>query len=186
MTRNELRRRPAVRLAWLLGWVVLAAAPLQAQVNCTVNNQATCTAGGAASTAITITISRVARLLSPSGTLTLPQPNVAQFETGSGTPLSVALNVRANSSWALTIRGGATQWTASPGSAWQTKPVGDLQWSTSVSGPFTNMTTSLVPLASGSATASTSPPLFLRGRFAWANDRPGNYSIPVQIVLTSP
>ncbi|HRN53512.1 MAG TPA: hypothetical protein PK788_08440 [Gemmatimonadaceae bacterium] len=169
----------------MLGLAVALAAPARAQVNCTVNNQNSCTAGGA-NTAINITISRVARLTSPSGTLTLPQPNVNQFDAGFGNPLNVTLNVRANGNWALAIRAGQNTWTATPGTARQDKPVGDLQWSTSGSGPFTNMSTSLVSLASGGATASASPPLFLRARFAWASDRPGNYSIPVQIVLTTP
>ncbi len=158
----------------------------QAQVNCTLNNIATCTAGGTAATAITITISTVARLQAPSGSLILPTPDANQFDAGFGSPLSVALNVRANTSWTLAIRGTAALWTAAPGSAWQNKPVGDLQWATNVGGPYTNMTTVLAPLAAGAATASAAPPLFLRGRFAWASDVPGNYSLGVQVVLTAP
>jgi hypothetical protein len=173
-------------VASLVVAVALAAVPARAQVNCTLNNISTCTAGGTAATAITITISTVARLTSPTGTLTLPQPNVTQFEAGVGNPLSVALNVRANTSWALTIRAGSATWTGSPASAWQTKPVGDLEWATTSGGPYTAMTTTPVALANGSASASAAPPLFLRGRFNWAQDRPGNYSIPVQIILTSP
>lgn len=184
--RISVRSRLGRSFVALCGALALAAVPARAQVNCTLNNVSTCTAGGTAATAITITISTVARLTSPTGTLTLPQPNVTQFEAGTGSPLSVALNVRANTSWALTIRAGATTWTGSPASAWQSKPVGDLEWATSSGGPYTSMTTTPVALANGSATASAAPPLFLRGRFNWVQDRPGNYSIPVQVILTSP
>lgn len=184
--RTSVRTRLGRSFVAWLGALALAAAPAQAQVNCTLNNINTCQAGGTAATAITITISTVARLTSPSGSLTLPQPSVTQFEAGVGNPLAVSLNVRANTSWALTIRSSATTWTGSPASAWQAKPVGDLEWATSGAGPFTAMTTTPVALANGSATASASPPLFLRGRFNWTQDRPGNYSIPVQVILTSP
>jgi hypothetical protein len=173
-------------LALALGLVSLASSAAEGQVNCTVNNAATCTAGGAATTAITITISTVARLTSLSSSITLPVPDINQFDAGFGTPVAVALSVRANTTWSLSIRGGAALWTATPGTAWQNKPVGDLQWATSVGGPFTNMTTTLVPLASGTATAGSAPPLFMRGRFQWINDRPGNYTMAVQVVLTAP
>jgi hypothetical protein len=184
-THHPLRRW-GLALAAAFAAVGAAAASVGAQANCTVNNQATCTAGGTGTTAITITISTVARLTSPSGSLTLPTPDINQFNAGFGTPLSVALSVRANTTWALSIRGSSNLWTAAPASAWQAKPVGDLQWATNIAGPYTNMTTVLAPLANGAATAAAAPPLFLRGRFAWAQDTPGNYSIGVQVVLTAP
>lgn len=173
-------------LALAVGLLALGASSAQGQVNCSVNNQATCQAGGTATTAITITIATVARLTSPSSTISLPVPDINQFDAGFGTPVAVALSVRANTSWSLSIRGGAALWTGTPASAWQNKPVGELQWATTVGGPFTNMTTSLVPLASGPATATAAPPLFMRGRFQWINDRPGNYTMAVQVVLTAP
>lgn len=183
---QRIRLRCLAKSVAVVMALAAAAVPAMAQVNCTLNNVNTCTAGGNASTAITITISTVARLTSPTGSLTLPQPNVTQFEAGAGSPLAVSLNVRANTSWALTIRAGASTWTGSPASAWQTKPVGDLEWATASGGPYTAMTTTPVALANGSATASAAPPLYLRGRFNWVQDKPGNYSIPVQIILTSP
>lgn len=181
-----LSGRPSRAVATALCCAALAAGPVEGQGNCLVNNVASCTVGGTATTGITVVISTVARLTSLTGTLTLPQPNVTQFEAGAGTPLAVALSVRANTSWVLSIRGTAATWTATPASAWQSKPLADLEWATSAAGPFVAMTTVPVSVTSGSATASASPPLFLRGRFAWAQDVPGNYSMPVQVILTAP
>lgn len=153
---------------------------------CTVNNQASCTVGGDATHSITITITNTARLSSPVSTVVLTQPTTTSFVNGFGVPVLVQLPVRSNVNWTVGINAGATLWNASPGSAWQTKPAGDLQWGLSSGGTFFDVTTTPVTVASGLATGTATVGLYLRVRFLWTSDVPGSYSLPVQFTLTAP
>ena len=182
MTRRSLAL--AASLAALTGFVAMA--PASAQGTCQVNNQATCTAGGDAAHAITVTISVATRLSVPLATVAVPGPTSANYEVGFGTAVSVPLTVWANSSWAISFSVAAPLWTGTPGTARQNKPAADLQWGTTSAGPFTDATTTPVSIQTGAPIGGGVVPLFLRARFQWELDAPGSYEIPVQLTITAP
>lgn len=175
-----------------LRWILAASAPvvallggpgaLQAQT-CEVNNQASCIVSAGT---ITIRVTRAARLVVPATTVALPQADIPAFQSGFGTPQPVAITVQSNSAWSLGVNGGAAFWTATPGSARQTKPVGDLQWATAAGGPYADLTQTLATIASGAPTGTGAVTLYLRGRYTWAVDSPGAYSVPLVVTLTAP
>lgn len=172
-------------LLLVLGAVV-GPARLSAQGSCFVNNQATCTAGGDAANAITVTITVATRLSVPLTTVSVPGPTAANYEVGFGAAVNVPLTVSSNSSWAISLSVANPLWTATPGTARQNKPAADLQWATASAGPFTDATTTPVSVFAGAPVGGGVSPLFLRARFEWAVDTPGNYEIPVQLTITAP
>jgi hypothetical protein len=161
-------------------------ASASAQGVCEANNQASCAVGGDATHAITVTISTVARLSSASSTITIPVPSTTSFANGFGTPVATVLALRSNTSYAVAISAASATWTGVPGSAWQTKPAGDLEWSLDPAGPFVSVTTTPVSVSTGSATGNGVLTVYLRSRFVWASDVPGSYSLPVRFTLTAP
>jgi hypothetical protein len=183
---NRLNRGLAGGLALVVGLGLATPARASAQGTCEVNNQATCTAGGDAAHAISVTISVATRLSVPLSTIAVPGPTSANFEVGFGTAVNVPLTVWANSPWAISLSAGAPQWTGTPGTARQNKPAADLQWGTTSAGPFTDATTTPVSIRGGAPVGGGVVPLFLRARFQWALDTPGNYEIPVRLTITAP
>jgi hypothetical protein len=170
-------------LASAIGVCLAGSAADAGAQTCQVNNQASCIAEGGA---ITIRLTRAARLLAPTTTLTLPQADIPAFQSGFGSPEMVAFTLQSNSPWSLGVQGGAAVWTAVPGSARQDKPVSDLQWSTTPGGPYTNLTGALATAQTGSPTGNGVVTLYLRSRYTWSLDRPGSYTIPLVVVLTAP
>lgn len=192
-----LRRRLQVCLGgsvrWLLrpwaGAALLTAAatlPLTAQGNCNVNNQSTCQVGGTTAYGMRLTISTVVRLSLPSATIALGTATPADFTAGFGTPLLVPLSIRANTGWTVSISATSTLWSATPAAARQNKPAADLQWGTATTGPFTDLSGSPVAIRAGTATAAATIPLYVRSRYAWTLDKPGSYSLPLQLTITAP
>ncbi|HEY1951166.1 MAG TPA: hypothetical protein VGG76_00040 [Gemmatimonadaceae bacterium] len=156
---------------------------------------AQCTASGAPAScgvpgSVSMTAPRVVRLQMSPGSTSLTAPTPADFDAGFNATTGPTLTISANSGWTLHIRAAAATWSAtntSPGApARTTKPAADLEWSTSVSGPFTTFTTSDATLVSGVATASTATTLYFQTLYAWTLDTPGNYSMSVVLTLTSP
>ena len=169
-----------------LGIGILLPIGAGAQATCEVRSANVCVAGGTSATSITITVTEATRVTMASSSVSLPAPTESSYNTGFGGPGSVQFEVRSNTNWAVAISSSATAWTGSPLSARQDKPATDLQWSLNSGGPFTDVTSSLATISTGAATASTLRTLFLRSKYAWATDRPGSYTIQVQIVLTAP
>ena len=161
-------------------------APLAAQGTCEVNNQASCAFGNAAGFAITVTVTAAVGLASSASSVALGTPDGNDFATGFGVGSPLGLTVRANQTWTLTIRSTQATWTAVGTEARLNRPVGDLQWGTLLAGPYTNTTTSAVTLSTGSASAGAAITLYLRGRYSWVLDGPGDYSLPLQLTLTAP
>lgn len=158
-----------------------------AQGSCQVNNESTCLFGNTASYAITLTVTAAVRLATSASSITLATPNSDDFISGFGTGSLLGISVRANRSWTLTIRATQATWTGVGTEARADRPVGDLQWDTAINGPYVDMTTSAVTLASSaSATAGDAVTLYLRARYAWLLDSPGAYSLPLQLTLTAP
>jgi hypothetical protein len=100
--------------------------------------------------------------------------------------VATVLALRSNTSYAVAISAASATWTGVPGSAWQTKPAGDLEWSLDPAGPFVSVTTTPVSVSTGSATGNGVLTVYLRSRFVWASDVPGSYSLPVRFTLTAP
>lgn len=170
-------------LSGILAASLATARPAAAQLTCTVTVVASCTVGGAASAALSIQIRSVSRVTMASSSVSMPAP----IDTsGFGPPGSVGFEVRSNAAWTLVISSGSAVWTASPPSARQNKPRSDLQWSLAAAGTYTDVTGTQVTFASGAATNSSVQTLYLRYKFAWLLDAPGNYSIPISVVLTAP
>lgn len=179
---------PRIYLIASLAWAaaLLPGARAEAQLTCTVSVAGACTVGGAASAAINITIQPATRVTMASSTVTIPQPTDASYTAGFGNPGSVAFEVRSNDVWAVSISSSSTTWSFSPPSARSDKPRADLQWSLAPAGPYTDVSATLTSFASGSATNSSIQTLYLRSKYDWALDRPGTYSIAVQVTLTAP
>ena len=174
-------------VAALVGLLTLAPARAQAQAaTCEVNNAATCTAGGLATFSINLTITTAAVVTTPNSIVNFPTATAADFTVGAGSVVSVPFVIRSNTSWALAISSPATTWTAAPASARQNKPRSDLEWSTAAAGTYAAVTGAPVTFTTGAATGTGAFNLWLRVRWAWTLDTPGNYTIPVTVTLTAP
>jgi hypothetical protein len=172
----------AVLAATVLGAPVVA----EAQGTCEVNNQASCTVGGDATHAITITIVPAVRMSTPSTTVTLPMPDAANFTAGSGATLAVPFQIRSNTTYTLAVHGTASIWTNSGVGSRANKPLADLEFQVMPGATWTDMTTTPTQFENGTATAATTKNLNLRVTYSWALDTPGSYSIPVQVTVTAP
>ncbi|MBK7906619.1 MAG: hypothetical protein IPJ78_08635 [Gemmatimonadetes bacterium] len=172
----------------LLAALLLGSLPaiVSGQGNCTVNNRATCTVGGTANYGMNLTVTTVVRLQIPSTVVPLGTATATEFAAGFGTPALTPLLIRANRSWTVTLRSTAGTWTGTGPQARPNKPVGELQWGTAAGGPFANMSTTAVTIGTGAATAGTTVNLYLRSVYQWTLDRPGAYSLPLQLTITAP
>lgn len=169
--------------------ILASAAPraLGAQGQCNRNGTGTCTIGGNATYAINLTVTTAVRLAMSSASVALASPGAAEFDASFGQTAGPTLTMKANASWAITIRTTQANWSASAPPARAAKPAGELLWSTLATGPFTAMTLTTATLRTGSAaTAGTIIPLFFRVTYSWILDTPGTYSLPVQITVTAP
>ncbi len=178
-------RRRVVLLGTLVSLTLAPAA--RAQGNCSTWGAAECTLGNSATYGITITVTRAARLELSATSIALATPGSAEFDAGFGQTTGPTLTVKANAAYTVTIRSTQATWTASPAPARANKPVGELLWSNSAAGPFVAMTTTNATLRTGAAaTAGTAAPIYFRVVYNWLLDRPGTYSLPVQLTVTSP
>lgn len=178
---------PAARLGALLAGLLLGpSAEARAQGSCNVNNRATCVIGGTATYGMNLTISTVVRLSIPGSPVALGAATAADFTAGFGAPVLVPLNVRANTTWSVTLSAVSPLFTGTGPSARTDKPAADLQWATAAAGPFTDLTLTGVGVGAGTATAGQVVNLYLRTRYAWTLDTPGSYSLPLQLTITAP
>lgn len=149
-------------------------------------NPASCSV---AAVAVTITVGRAVNLtVSPTST-TLSAPGPADYNTGFVTTTGPTATLKANAPWTLGVSTSTATWTGvdtETEPAWKTKPASDLRWATTVTGPFTGMTTTAATIASGTATAGSTVTLFYRTMYSWATDSPGSYSIQVVFTIVAP
>lgn len=186
------------RIAWrsprlFMRWVPLALLALtvgrsaQAQATCQRNGAGACTAGNTAAISLNITVTRAIRLSLGSSTITLTAPGASEFDAGFGQTGSPSLQVKSNAPFAVSLRSTQALWSASPPPARANKPASDLQWSIAVGGPFTDINTLGATILTGAAgTAGTLIPLQFRVKYSWLLDTTGNYSLPLQLTITSP
>ncbi|MCE9603153.1 MAG: hypothetical protein K8S21_13190 [Gemmatimonadetes bacterium] len=122
-----------------------------------------------------------------SSAITLTAPGASEFDAGFGQTAAPTLQVKSNAPFSVSLRSTQALWTASPPPARANKPASDLQWSVSVGGPFTDMTTLSATILTGAVgTAGTLIPLQFRVKYSWLLDTTGSYSLPLQLTITSP
>lgn len=174
-------------LATVLALAAIAPSGASAQGSCNYSGfGGNCVLGDNTTYAINLTITRAVRLALSASSIALDAPMPDDYDAGFGQTVGPVLTVKANSSWSVSIRTTQSTWTASPAPARPNKPASELRWATSPAGPFTNFTTTAVTVRTGTASAGTAIPLHFRVAYAWLLDRPGTYSIPVQVTVTSP
>jgi hypothetical protein len=175
----------AVSGGLLLG---VLATPAGAQGSCEVNNQASCTVGGDATHAITITVNTAVRLSTPSTSLTLPtQTGGLGANPYFGSELAVPFLVRANTSYTLAVSSSQALWTASGVGARANKPRADLQISPTSGSGFADISATPAQFYAGSAESDAAQRmLYLRVRYTWGLDTPGGYSLPITVVIAAP
>jgi len=184
VTRGFWRRcGSAIVAALLLSSVPVVAA--LGQGNCTRNGNGTCAVGGTATYGLTLTITKASRVTVSTLTVTLPSPTLANYQAGVGSNGTLGVIVQANTPWSLAVAAVNATWTASPGGR-ANKPAEDLQWATAFAGPYTDMTTVNATVSSGTATAATNFTVHFRVKYAWTLDSPGDYNLPLRLVLTAP
>lgn len=142
--------------------------------NCSVNTTAGLTIG----TVANLTLSATSTVLTP--------PADTDYVLGFVRSTGPSATIKANTTWTLQISATGTFWTASAG-AWATKPIGQLEWSTTaLAGPYTSVTNTAATIKTGAATASSAVSVFYQTLYAYATDLPGNYSVAVTFTLVSP
>lgn len=169
------------------GLVVLALVPRVALAQlCTATLNAAGAGNCSVNTTASLTIGTVANLTLSSASTVLTPPADTDYVLGFVRSAGPSATIKANSTWTLQISATGTFWTASAG-AWATKPIGQLQWSTTaLAGPYTSITNTAATIKTGAATASSAVSVFYQTLYAYATDLPGNYSVAVTFTLVSP
>lgn len=163
----------------------------EAQSSCTTTNSIrsstarTCNFTIAAPNASTYTNPKILSLTASTTTVALTV-NEAAFVAGETPESSMTLVVQGNRSWAVTVQGDAATWSATGTLAWAFKPVTDIKWATTSGAAGTSLTTTAATVMSGNATASSSATLYWSSALSWATDKPGTYSMPITLTLTTP
>lgn len=166
---------------------VLSARLAEAQDSCQRNGAGSCTAGNTVAISLNVTVTRAILMSLGSSAIILTAPGASEFDAGFGQTASPTLQIKSNAPFSVSLRSTQPLWSASPLPARANKPASDLQWAVAVGGPFTDMTTLGTTILTGAAgTAGTVIPLQFRVKYAWLLDTTGNYSLPLQLTLTSP
>ncbi len=176
-------RRRAVPL--LLGMLLSGAwQPLAAQNSC--SSTTSCTV------AVTFRLPQpnVVSLAISTSSTTIPAVTAQVLSTGFADVAGPTITVRANAPYRVSIQSASPTWNYAGPATNPQKPASDLRWSASAGGPWVSSATSatLWPTSSlvAPATSGQSLSLFYRSLWTWTANPPGNYSIPVNITLTSP
>jgi hypothetical protein len=122
--------------------------------------------------------------------VTFPPASGADLDVGAMAVPGPSAFVRANSAWLLMLSATTGVWQHDGTDSRADKPVTDLQWGTSSSGPFTDLTQMSSTISSGTAGAGSAgegfqSTLYLRTKLGWT-DPPGQYSLTVYYTLTAP
>ena len=191
-TRERASNLARFAIASLAIWAALAlatpAVAAQTVLTCSVSGQS-----GKCSP--TVTLDQPATMVNPSLLQLTVSPTASTYTAAttdmdqaagvaSFTPIS--LTVQTNRPWTIQVSGNSAFWTAS-GGAWGSKPVGDLIWSLTPTGPTTSVSTTATTLTTGAAgPGSPAVPIYMRPVAHWLTDKPGNYSITVTFTMTTP
>jgi hypothetical protein len=175
-----------LKVAALMGGLVIAAAPVTAQSSCTGTTSCAVT-----STASVTVPALVSLDVAGAGAITLTAPVVADLATGYVQDAGPAITVKANRTWTISVHTTATTNWAYTGTAGGVKPIGDLTWSNTAGGTYVAITNSAAAVLTNQAkTNSGAPTIFFRtvysSDFSANNNSVGSYSIPVVFTLSAP
>jgi len=172
--------------AWL-AFGALVAAPRVARAQfCTASLNGAGSGNCAITATASLTIGTVASLTLSATSTTLTPPADTNYVLGFVRSVGPSATIQANTTWTLQISATGAFWTASAG-AWATKPIGQLEWSTTaLAGPYSSITNAGATIKTGAATASTAVSVFYQTLYAYSTDLPGNYSVAVTFTLVSP
>ncbi|MCX5760301.1 MAG: hypothetical protein NTW72_02150 [Gemmatimonadetes bacterium] len=186
------RTRAVAFVACVIACLVACATAAEAQSNCTSSSSIrtgsaarTCTFTISAANASTYTNPKIL-LLTASTTAVALTIDEAAFVAGKTPESSMTLVVKGNRSWSVTAQGGLATFNATGTLAWSSKPVTDIKWATTSGAAGTSLTTTAVTVMTGNATASSSATLYWSSALSWTTDKPGTYSMPINITLTTP
>lgn len=148
--------------------------------------------GNPCSLAVSVRLStqQAAELGVSSQVVAFPPVNGADLDAGGLLIPGPSAYVKANAAWQLQLSATSDVWLHSGADSRADKPAGDLQWSTSPSGPFTDLTQAMQAISAGAAGAGSAgegfqTTLYLRTKLGWT-DPPGQYSLTVYYTLTAP
>lgn len=140
------------------------------------------------STTVSVTVPTILVLSLDDTTTAFAQPGEAEFDAGFQELASaITANVKANRGYTLNIQAGTALW-GGTGSA--TKASTDLMWRlNAAAAPGNGLTTTAAAVAvetTGSPLAGRNYGLTYRILWSYANDTPGNYTLPVVFTATAP
>jgi hypothetical protein len=174
---------------------ILIAATIVGTVLGAMPAAAQCSGAGTCSTTNTasVTVGALVQLEMSATTTTLTPPTIADLTVGYVADAGPTFIVHANQDWTMSIKAAAsnpTNWTYT-GTKGGVKAIGDLAWSSDVSGTFAPLTGTNATVASGAtSTDNTAVSLFFQTAystdFTAAGNRPGVYGLPVVFTLSAP
>ena len=132
-----------------------------------------------------VTVTTVLRLTLSAAATPLTPPTEAAYDAGFMLDNGPVVGVKSNRAWTVKISANAALWTAANG-ANASKAAGNLQWATTVAGPYTGLSTSPVNFITGSGTGNTSQTAYYKTLWSYSSDTPGDYSLVVVYTLSAP
>lgn len=167
-----------VRVAAMIACTVLLTRQAAAQLGC---SGATCTVE------VSLPVVDVLKLSVGASIVALGSPTDADYLAGFRDVAAVNVTVSANRPVVVQIGGQAGTFSYTGSMTNPAKPASDLLWATSAAGlsSTTNHMGSLLTFTSQNA-ASTVIPLYLRTRWSYSTDVPGNYSLGISFTLSAP
>lgn len=135
-----------------------------------------------ANTVVQVSVPTILKVVVTDSVTSFSAPSDVDFDAGyKDYAAAVSVDVKSNATNTLTIAAGAANWTA-PGSV--TKASTDLLWKTGA-GTLAGLSTSAANVGSGGKGTDTYT-IDYRVLWDYANDEPGNYSLPVIFSATAP
>lgn len=177
--------RGARLAALLLGTGLGAWGEAAAQTSCTFTNAVPCSF----TLNVSLTPSNVLRLTLSTTSTTFATPAEADYTTGYIAANGPTATAKANRAYHVAVDATAATWTYTPvgGLPDPQKPASDLNWATTVGGPFSNNVSTSATLFSGaSGTSGTVQAIFFRANLSYVVDRPGTYALTVRYTLSAP
>jgi hypothetical protein len=158
-----------------------AAVPASAQTDTCSGAVGVCSVSGD----ISINITRAVRLMVPAS-VSVAIATPADFATGLGPATNFIGLIQANGPWSLGISALNPTFTVVPADGSSiVKPAADAAWA-SGSGPFTPLSTTVTPIGTGTATSASLVNLSVRIAYAFQQDGPGSYTLPLVLTITAP
>jgi len=154
-----------------------------------------CSVSGSSSCNVTVTLSAgaipyAAQLTTTATTTSLGTISQTTLPAGTASSTIVTagptITANANAAYAVTIAAQSSTWSYTGTFTNPAKPAGHLEYRVGSAGSYTAITTTGASILSGTAATERSAALSFRTTWAWASAKPGTYSLPLTITLTTP